>query len=384
MLPLSYAIRNLFREPWRFALKLLGSVLVLLLMLAAAAFNQGMRELLGSSGSERKIILLGAGSEESVERSQISLSAESIATASVRGIENRAGLPAVSGEVVYMGLVEAGAPGTGAQGLIRGVTPMALEVHREVRLLEGAWPRSGEVLVGALAHHLLGVDRADLAVGRILRFEEQAFRIAGIFDAMGTVMESEVWFDRTDLMTLIQRETLSCVYLRLADEADRAYANLFAKQRLDLELVAVSESEYYAKLSSFYGPIRGMTWLTAILVAVGAVMGGLNILYASYAGRVREFGTLQTLGFRRGSLLVSLVQEALLVQGLGLGIALSLGILAMDGRMVTFSMGTFALDLSGGVLLLTLFTALFMGTLGSLPPALRCLALPIPRALKAA
>lgn len=387
MLPLSYAIRNLFREPWRFALKLTGSVLVLLLMLAAAAFNEGMRELLRSSGSERKIILLGAGSEESVERSQIPLAAESIATASVRGIETRAGLPAVSGEVVYMGILEpahSSHSGTGAQGLIRGVTPMALEVHREVRLLEGSWPRSGEVLVGALAHHLLGVERADLQVGSFLQFEDEKFRVAGIFDAMGTVMESEVWFDRTDLMALIQRETLSCVYLMLEQAGDRDYANLFAKQRLDLELAAVSESEYYAKLSRFYGPIRGMTWLTAILVAVGAVMGGLNILYASYAGRVREFGTLQTLGFRRGAVLLSLIQEALLVQACGLGVALFLGILALDGRMVTFSMGTFALDLSGGVLLLTLLTALFLGTIGSLPPALRCLSLSIPKALKSA
>jgi putative ABC transport system permease protein len=384
MLPLSYAIRNLFREPWRFAQKLAGSTLVLLLMLSAGAFNTGMLDLLGTSGSEHKVILLGAGSEESVERSQIPLAAETIATASVRGIEERAGLPAVSGEVVYMGLLQTAEPTKNAQGLIRGVTPTALEVHREIRLLEGTWPRSGEVLVGALAHHLLEVDPADLQVGGTVRFEDQTFRISGRFDAMGTVMESEIWFDRTDLMALIQRETLSCVYLRLQDTRDRAHVDLFAKQRLDLELSAVSESEYYAKLSRFYGPIRAMTWLTAVLVAVGAVMGGLNILYASYASRVREFGTLQTLGYGRWALLWSLVQEALLVQACGFGLTLLFGLAVLDGRMVTFSMGTFALDLSGGVLLLTLFTALFLGTVGSFPPALRCLALPIPSALKSA
>lgn len=384
MLPLSYAIRNLLREPRRFAQKLFGSALVLLLMLSAGAFNEGMRELLGSSGSDRVVILLGAGSEESVERSQIPLSTESIATAAIRGVESRGGQAAVSGEVVYMGMIQSGSREVGEQGLIRGVTHASLEVHREIRLLEGSWPKSGEVLVGRLAHHVLGLNASELAVGETIRFEDETFRISGRFDAMGTVMESEIWFDRTDLMTLIQRETLSCVYVRLRDVADRAMVDLFAKRRLDLELAAVSESEYYAKLSRFYGPIRGMTWLTAVLVAVGAIMGGLNIMYASYASRVRELGTLQTLGYRRSAILFSLMQEAVLVQSCGLMLSLLVGLVVLDGRMVSFSMGTFTMDLSGSVLLVTIVTATLLGTLGSLPPALRCLFLPIPSALKAA
>lgn len=382
MLPISYALRNLFREPWRFVQKLTGSTLVLLLMLAAGAFNEGMRDLLSTSGDESNLILLGAGSEESLERSQIPLATETIA-ASIRGIQQRGGVPAVSGEIVYMGMVSA-ASEEGSQGLTRGVTPAALEVHRKVRIIEGNWPSSGEVLVGRLAHHHLGVDEVALAVGATLDFEGETFRVAGIFDAMGTVMESEIWFDRSDLMAVIQRETLSSVVVRMANTEGRAFADLFAKQRLDLELAVISEREYYDKLSRFYGPIRGITWLTAILVAIGAVMGGLNIMYASYANRVRELGTLQTLGYRRHAILWSLIQEALFIQFLGLALCLSVGLLILDGWLITFSMGTFLLDLSPPVLLLTTLTGILLGTFGSLPPAIRCLSLTIPKALKAA
>jgi ABC-type lipoprotein release transport system permease subunit len=351
-------------------------------MLAAGAFNEGMRDLLSTSGDESNLILLGAGSEESLERSQIPLATETIA-ASIRGIQQRGGLPAVSGEIVYMGMISA-ASEEGSQGLTRGVTPAALEVHRKVRIIEGNWPGSGEVLVGRLAHHHLGVDAVALAVGETIDFEGESFRVAGIFDAMGTVMESEIWFDRSDLMAVIQRETLSSVVVRMANPEGRAFVDLFAKQRLDLELAVISEREYYDKLSRFYGPIRGITWLTAILVAIGAVMGGLNIMYASYANRVRELGTLQTLGYRRHAILWSLIQEALFIQFLGLALCLSFGLLILDGWLITFSMGTFLLDLSPPVLLLTTLTGILLGTFGSLPPAIRCLSLTIPKALKAA
>jgi ABC-type lipoprotein release transport system permease subunit len=253
-----------------------------------------------------------------------------------------------------------------------------------VRLTEGQWPASGQVIVGRLAHHVLGVGERDLAVGEMILFEGETFEISGRFDAQGTVMESEIWFNRTDLMTLIQRETLSCVVIRLDDPKGRARADLFAKQRLDLELNAVAESEYYANLAVFYGPIRSMTWLTAAMVAVGAVMGGLNMLYASFASRVRELATLQTLGFRRRAVLLSLIQESLLTQFVGLMLAIAAGLLFLEGAMVQFSMGTFQMELSGGVALAALVTALLLGSIGTLPPAARCLKLPVPVALRSA
>jgi ABC-type lipoprotein release transport system permease subunit len=383
MLPFSYAFRNLLREPSRLFQKVGGSALVIFLIIAAGAFNSGMRGLLTASGSPNNVIFLGAGSEESVERSQIPMQSESMIQAGVRGISKRAGAAAVSGEVHYNGLL-AVPGGKEVQGLTRGVTPAAFEVHREARILDGQWPASGEVMVGRLAHHVLGVPEEALAIGNTILFEGEQFRIAGHFDAAGTVMESEVWFNRGDLMTLIQRETLSCVVIRLDDPSFRARADLFAKQRLDLELTAVAESEYYANLATFYGPIRSMTWLTAAMVALGAVMGGLNMLYASFSSRVRELATLQTLGFRRWAVLLSLIQESLLTQLVGLILATAIGLLLIDGAMVQFSMGTFRMELSGGVALAGFLTAFLLGSIGTLPPAIRCLRLPVPAALRSA
>jgi putative ABC transport system permease protein len=381
MLPFTYAIRHLFRDPARLLQKVGGAALVVFLLLAAGSFNHGMEGLLRGSGSPLNVIFLGAGSEESVERSEVRPDAESQISAGVRGISTRAGVAAVSGEVHYMGLFDV-AGKTGARALARGVSTAAFEVHREVRLLEGRYPRSGEVIAGRLAAHALGIGEGELKTGAILHFEGVDLSVAGIFEAPGTVMESEIWMDRTDLMTLVLRDTLSCVVVRLEEAVAFPEADLFAKQRLDLELVAIREEAYYAKLAEFYGPIRMMTWLTAALVAAGAVFGGINVLYAAFASRIRELATLQAVGFSRPAILFSLVQESLVSTLLGTLLASFLALGVLEGVMIPFAMGTFRLTLSAAVLALGLGAALLLGTLGALPPAWRCLMAPIPLALR--
>lgn len=386
MLPFSYAVRNALRDPWKLFQKIVGACLVVFLMFAASSFNEGMESLLRTSGDPKNVILLGAGSEESVERSEVALQAEEQAASGIRGIERRLDVLAVSGEVHYMGNVEVeknGNASVDAQALLRGITPEAFLVHHEVRILEGRFPSPGEVMVGRLTWHSLGLPEESLRVGRMIRFEGSDLRISGVFEAPGTVLESEIWLNRNDLMTLVQRESLSCIVVRMVDEAQFKQVDLFTKQRLDLELVAIPEQTYYQKLARFYGPIRTMTWVTAGLVAIGAIFGGLNMLYASFSARIRELATLQAIGFSRWAILVSLVQESLLSTLIGTIVAAYLATFLLEGVSVPFSMGTFRLDLSFYVILLGLGTGLVLGTIGALPPAARCLGNSLPKSLRA-
>ena len=90
MLPITYAIRNLFRDPVRLLQTVGGSALVVLLVIAAASLNHGMEELLQASGSSKNVILVGTGSEESVERSEVRLEAEAAAATAVAGVPTTA------------------------------------------------------------------------------------------------------------------------------------------------------------------------------------------------------------------------------------------------------------------------------------------------------
>ena len=381
MLPLSYAVRNLFRSKSRLLQTIGGSAMVVLLVMASVAINNGMKRVLSASGSDRNVILLGAGSEESIERSEVAERTAGIAEAAVPGISESLGVRAVSSEIHYMNYL--GLPdGRRSQAMLRGVTLQALRVHPEVRLLQGSFPGAGELMVGRLAWRKLGLDENDLKVGGVLTLENQPLKISGIFAAPGTVLESEIWTTLGDLRVLSKRETLSCVVLRLDDPADYAEADLFAKQRLDLELSALRESDYYDRLSAFFKPLRAMTWITAGLIAAGALFGGVNTLYAAFASRVREMATLQSIGFGRGALLASLVQESTLACLTGALLASVVAVALLDGRTIPFSIGAFTLEVGPGVAITGILTGLLLGLLGALPPAIRCLKPPLPTALR--
>ena len=381
MLPLSYAVRNLFRSKARLLQTIGGSALVVLLVMAAVAINDGMKRVLSASGSPNNVILVGAGSEESIQRSEVADRAGGIAEAAVPGIAESLGVRAVSSEIHYMSYLDLG-DGERRQAVFRGVTPQALHVHPEVRLVAGSFPVAGQLMAGRLAWRKLGLAETDLLPGRQVVLDGQPMTISGTFAAPGTVLESELWTTLGDLRVLAKRETVSCVVLRLDDPADFAEADLFAKQRLDLELSALRESDYYARLSSFFKPLRVMTWITAGLIAAGAVFGGINTLYAAFASRVREMATLQAIGFGRGALLASLVQESTLACLGGTLLASIAALLLLDGRTVPFSIGAFTLEIGPGVALTGILTGLFLGLLGALPPAIRCLKPALPVALR--
>jgi putative ABC transport system permease protein len=381
MLPLSYAVRNLFRSKSRLLQTIGGSTMVVLLLMASVAINNGMKRVLSASGSDRNVILVGAGSEESIQRSEVPERSAGIAEAAVKGIAGSLGSRAVSSEIHHMNYVGL-QDGRRSQAMLRGVTLQALRVHPEVRLLQGGFPGAGELMVGRLAWRKLGLSEDALKVGGELKLENQSLRICGIFAAPGTVLESEIWTTISDLRVLAKRETLSCVVLRLNDPADYAEADLFAKQRLDLELSAIRESDYYSRLSDFFKPLRAMMWVTAGLIAAGAIFGGINTLYAAFASRVREMATLQSIGFSRAALLWSLIQESTLACLTGALLASVAAVALLDGRTIPFSIGAFTLNVGPGVAITGMAAGFLLGLLGALPPAFRCLKPPLPSALR--
>jgi len=394
LLPLEYAVRNLSRSPARLVLSLLGSALVVLLILVAGGFVRGMERSLRTTGGEDNVILMSAGSEESVERSEIEAGAPGVLAASVQGIRTRAGVAFVSPEVHVMLPVQR--PGSDESRnrlvMMRGVTPTATLVHETVSIAAGRWAVSGadEIVLGRMVPTVLGFEPEAVAIGRQLMIEGRPWTIVGHFAAPGTVLEAEVWMPLTDLTTVTKRDTLSCIVLTLnpydeatGDGAEFADVAAFTKTRPDLELVPMMEREYYGELAAFFEPIRIVAWVTAGLIALGGLFGGLNSTYAAFASRIRELGTLQSLGFRRAAIVASMIQESTLATAAGGLVACAIGVLLLDGLAVRFSMGAFGLVIDQTVVGLGFGSGLILGVAGALPPAIKCLAPPIPVALRA-
>jgi ABC-type antimicrobial peptide transport system permease subunit len=383
LLPWEYGIRNLFRRPGRTLLTLTGLTLVVLLVLIVVGFIRGLESTLALSGDPRVVLVHAPGGSENVENSTVAGRTGPVLAASVDAVQRRYGQAYVSAEIYLGTRVTTGGSDVPALGLVRGVTPSAHLVRRQIQITEGRWPGQGELMAGRLAAAKLGCRDADLAVGRVLLIEGREWAVSGRFAAVGSALESELWCPLDDLQTAMKRQDYSLVAITLSPSTSFEDVDEFCKERLDLEIQATPETAYYANLQKHYGPVRTMAWLVVGLVTAAGVFAGMNAMYGSVVGRVKELATLQTIGFTRRAITISLIQEAVVLAAAASLIAAGLSVLLLDGTAVRFTMGAFALRIDGPALLLGCGTGVTLGVVGALPPAFHAMRMPIVEALKA-
>ncbi len=382
LLPWDYAIRNLFRRPLRTALTFAGLTTVVLLVFVVVGFIRGLEKSLAVSGDPQTAIVFSLGMGQNLEYSSIAMSTNDLVAASVEGIQERYGEKYVSPEL-YLGTeIKLAKSDQTRLGLVRGVTPSVLLVRRKVELVQGEWPKSGEILVGRLAATKLGARNADLAIGNTLHFEDRDWRISGVFSAGGAAFESEVWCRLDELQQAMKREDLSLVAVTLAPGTDISNLELFCLERLDLELQAMPEAEYYATLQKDYGPVRMLAWFVVLLVSGAGIFAGLNTMYGAAIGRIRELATLQTIGFARRAMLVSLVQEGAVLAAAASLFATLIALLFVNNAAIRFTMGAFSLRIDELAVLIGCGVGLAVGIIGALPPAIRAMKMPIVDGLK--
>lgn len=383
-LPWEYGVRNLFRRPGRSALTLLGLTLVVLLVLTVVGFIRGLESSLVVSGDPRVVLVHAPGAAENIENSTVAGRIAPLMAASVKAVRQRYGAAYTSPEIYHGTQVRTASDNTPAMGLIRGVGDSARLVRRQVQITDGHWPGAGEILAGRLAAAKLGRPDADLAIGQIIVFENRQWRISGRFAAAGSAIEAELWCSLEELQQASKRQDCSLVAVALGPGGDAGDVEEFCSTRRDLELEATPEIEYYAMLQKHYQPVRWVAWLTVLLVAGAGVFTGMNAMYGAVVGRVREFAALQTVGFTRRAIALSLVQEAVLLAAAASLIAAALAVLLVNGAAVRFTMGAFTLTIDGPALLIGCGAGLLVGAVGAIPPAIHAMRLPIVEGLKAA
>ncbi len=382
LLPWDYGVRNLFRRPSRSALTLGGLTIVVLLVLVVVGFIRGLEKSLAATGNPNVVLVYSLSSAADIENSSIPGRTPALLSASVDGVRSQYGVEYVSPEL-YLGtrITTANMQEPG-MGLVRGVTTAAPLVRGQVQLVAGTWPQSCEVMVGRLAQSKLGASEQDLAIGQSINFDGHAWTISGQFTAAGSAFESEIWAPLADLQTALKRQDLSLVAVGMNSPGQVADVDMFCRERVDLELKAVSESGYYAEMQKHYKPVRMLGWVVVALVAGSGIFAGLNTMYGAVVGRARELATLQALGFRRRAILLTLVQEATLLACAGALIACILGLTLVDGAAIRFTMGAFMLKVDSVGISVACGVAILLGVVGAIPPALKAMQLPVAEAIK--
>ncbi len=359
-----------------------GVVAVLVAMLAMAS---GFRSTLNASGSDEAAIILRGGSQ--VEINSVVTREQAVLLANLAGIaRSRDGRPLITAELAQVINLPSKADGSDANVQLRGVGPMAWEVRPNVRIVAGRRFQPGlrELIVGqGVVAGYRGVE-----IGDVLRLSNQDWTVVGHF-ASGDSLDSELWTDIETLSSFYRRSAYQSVTVRLQgrESLPQLQAALAADPRLKLD--ALSTRDYFGKQAS------GMSTLIEILgtvigaiMAVGAVFGALNTMYAAVATRAREIATLRALGFRGLPVVVAVMLETMLLALLGGLLGGALAWIVFNGYSVStlsanFSQVMFAFEVTPALLWTGLKWALGIGLIGGLFPALRAARLPVTTALRA-
>ncbi|MDP1561442.1 MAG: ABC transporter permease [Pirellulaceae bacterium] len=381
-LPWDYAVRNLWRRPSRTLLTLMAITVVVLLVMVIVGLVRGLEKSLATSGDPEVVLVYSMGAEMNLEASAIAASTPGLLTANMSSIRHHMGQVCVSPELYLGTIIQTEDRGQGGLGLIRGVTDAAPLVRRQVMVTAGQWPGPDEIMIGRLVAAKLDCNPNALAVGREVEIEGKNWKISGHFTAQGGAFDAEVWCRLPDLQKTLKRQDLSLVACLLKPNTPPTQIDVFCKQRIDLELKAMSEPVYYKSLQTYYQPLRWLAWMVAGLVAGSGVFAGLNLMYGAVAGRVRELATLQSIGFRRRAILWSLLQEGGLLAAAASVLAGALATMLFHGAAVRFTMGAFALQIDAVAIVSGCGVGLLVGVLGALPPAWKILRVPVVLGLK--
>ena len=376
-LPVSYSLRSLWVRRRTAAASACGIALVVFVLAASRMLATGLRETLLNAGSPRKALVIQTDTY-SEENSRVRQSVLGLVAAAPGVGRSASGRPLVSGEAVAHVYLSHGADQTRLTSIqVRGVTESAFELRPEVRIVEGrrARPGTAEAIIGkGMAGRYPGMS---LGSGFELQ-KHKKLEIVGVFDAKGTVYESEVWAD-LDLLRSSFGWTgyLSSITAELVSPGDFDAFAMALQVDKEQGLSAERERAYYERLSQgMSAGIEGLGGMVTFIFSFGAMLGAAITMYAAISQRRRELGVLRALGFTRGHVLMALLLESLALALIGgaLGLVFALGTRFVDFSTVNWATGqeiAFRFVPSAGVLVGSLLAGTMVGVLGGLVPALK-------------
>ena len=386
-IPLIYNARSVLQRRASTAFTALGVGLVVAVFIGMLALANGFRAALARTGSPDNVLVLRRGADSELS-SGISREMASIITSSPHVAPGADGKPLVSPEVfVLVPLVRLGPDTTALANVVaRGISARAWDVRANVHVTEGRKPVSGRAEI-CLGQKLVG-RFGNTGLGERLRFAGRDWDVVCHFAAGGSAFESEIWGENEQFMPVFRGEVFQSVSFRLKDPAafEDAKRSLESDRRLQVD--AHRESQFYVDQSALLGSILEMLALLITgIMAVGAIFGAVNTMYAAVAGRTPEIAVLLTLGFHPRSVLASFLVESALIAAIGgvIGCLLALpvnGVVANTTNWSSFSEIAFSFRVTPQLLLAGFLFAVVMGVLGGFFPARRAARMPVVQALR--
>jgi putative ABC transport system permease protein len=430
--PLGYNVRNLAVR-WRTTLlTALAFTMVIGLMVVMLAFVNGMSQLTEQSGQPGNVIVLSDGATDELisnlgynDSSDVALQPgvlrddrnrplasrevylvvnQPIATKPSAAPISSMASPASNSrdEKAREAIEQVGESGAGKRRFmqVRGLEDpsMAAKVHGMQLFPGGRWlSNSGlqklrladsrhdevvfEAVLGEGVAGELGKDRGEemLRAGELFDLGSRKWIVVGIMRSSGSTFGSEIWAKASLVGPQFGKENLfTSIVLRTADAAAAERLSKNLKNYKKAALLAMTETEYFSKLSATNQQFLVAIIFVTIVMSIGGIFGVMNTMFAAIAQRTRDIGILRLMGFARWQILASFFIESMAIAVVGGVLGCALGSLT-DGFTATSVVsggqggGKFVvlqLMVTTNTLAIGMLVTLLMGGLGGLLPAL--------------
>jgi ABC-type lipoprotein release transport system permease subunit len=386
-IPILYNVRSMLRRPVSTALTALGVGLVVAVFIGMLALANGFQAALVRTGSDQNVIVLRRSADAEIN-SGIERPAASLISASPHVAKGADGRAMLSPEAYMIVPLPRLASDTNALAnvVVRGISDAAWDVRTNIQLLGGRKPESGrtEVCIG----RKLAGRMPNTNLGETIRFAGRGWTVVCRFGAGGSAFESEIWAENEQVLPVFKRDVFNSVTFRLADPRGFDDVKRSLEDNRQITVDVHRESEFYASQSQLLGTIlRILAVLITSIMAVGAIFGAVNTMYAAVSARTPEIAVLLTLGFPPRSVLASFLAESAIIAFAGglFGCLLALpinGIVTSTTNWASFSEIAFSFMVTPGLMLAGILFAVIMGVLGGFFPARRAAKLPVIQALR--
>jgi putative ABC transport system permease protein len=357
-------------------------------LVALLAMGEGYSQTLRNTGSDDTAIVLRGGSASEV--SSVLTRDNILVIEQAPGIaRDKQGKPIASGEIVVAANlpVRGGAPDDEGSVQVRGVGDQAWALRSNAKIIAGRafQPGMRELVVGQGAQRQF----VGLQPGHEVKLGTQTWNVVGVF-ASGDAYDSEIWGDADVVADTYRRgSSRTSVFAKLtnAKAMDTFKAALAGDPRLQVDVDTTLN--YFSKQSEGMSKVMRVMGITVgSIMAIGAIFGALNTMFAAVAARAREIATLRAIGFRGVPVVVAVMLETMLLALLGGLVGGLLAWLIFNGWTAsTLAAGStgqlaFTFKVTPELLWEGLKWALAIGFVGGLFPALRAARLPVTTALR--
>ena len=371
--------RSLMGRFWQSMVIVVGLAATIGVMLSMLSLSTGMREAYSKAGDPGRAIVVSKGADQEGQSAITRADAPVIADAP--GIaKDKDGRPLADRDL-NIGVPVLRKDGSKGFTTMRGLADEGRGVRPELHIVAGRMfqPGKRELVVGvgaqAMFQHMQIGDKVILPNGQ--------WPIVGVF-ATGDLLEGQLIGDTETMLTALKKTAYNSVLVRLTSPNALDTFKKALTTNPALSVTVERHSDWYKRVgdqSTFVLALLG--YVVGAVMAVGALFGCLNTMYAAVSTRAREIATLRALGYGAFPVAMSVILEAILLAVTGALLGALIAWALNDGKQSMFGSMVFHLSVSRAQFELAVTWAIVVALLGGILPSIRAARRPVVEALRA-